>query len=233
MNSFYSKKIKSRTIKYYVVLFLWLLSCVLLAYFYMLRLREINELRKENEKYHLLLEDCWNAYIKRLEELIKEYQKNKVLFTTYIKDPDVDIYSLIVAMKVLENKDISLTSEMIHALLKTESDYNPNAISSKGAIGWMQLIEPTAKTEFLKARLPYSKELLSNPKINLMMGINHIIWLRKELLKKGKTDWEFVWYAYFNGLDSVFRADDKEIFQHFYVGRVGYNLFSLEGVPFK
>ncbi|MCO6056665.1 lytic transglycosylase domain-containing protein [Pseudomonas sp. MOB-449] len=51
-------------------------------------------------------------------------------------------YSLIVAQAAF---DYDVPAELLHAVIKTESNYDPSALSPKGAAGLMQLMPDTAR----------------------------------------------------------------------------------------
>lgn len=227
MNSFYSKKLQNCKLKYYIVLVCWLLTVAGFAYLNFWHFRIISDLKKENKQCLQELEDCiyknLQERIKEFEDLQREYEKNLQFFKN-LKNVDAHKVSLIIAIKVVQNKQIGLTSEIIHAILETESSYDIDAVSHKGAIGWMQLMEQTAKTEMLSLKIPFSKDLIKTPEFNLLLGIEHLIYLRKELLKRGKTEWFYVFYAYYNGLDATLRSSEVEILSHFYVGKIYYAL---------
>lgn len=57
-----------------------------------------------------------------------------------------------------------ITPELIKAIIRTESNNNPNAVSPKGAIGLMQIMPATA------AQYGVSPEQLRDPKVNQALG---------------------------------------------------------------
>ena len=59
--------------------------------------------------------------------------------------------------------------ELIHAIIRVESDYDPKAVSSKGAMGLMQLIPATAQR--FGVADPF------DPKQNLEGGVNYLKYL--------------------------------------------------------
>ncbi len=59
--------------------------------------------------------------------------------------------------------------KLVHAMIRVESDYDPTAISSKGAMGLMQLIPSTAER--------FGVEDPFNPKQNIQGGVGYLKYL--------------------------------------------------------
>ncbi len=70
------------------------------------------------------------------------------------------------------DKELFLT-----ALIYVESWFSPRAISSKGALGYMQLMLPTAKWVIKEYQLPYSVREILKPEVNIEMGIYYLNYL--------------------------------------------------------
>ena len=83
---------------------------------------------------------------------------------------------------------------LVHALITAESDWNPNAISSKGAQGLMQLMPPTAAELGVKDAF--------DPRQNIEGGVKHL----RNLLEKYDGDLDRVLAAYNAGGGAVDRA---------------------------
>jgi soluble lytic murein transglycosylase-like protein len=87
-----------------------------------------------------------------------------------------------------------LDPNLLHAMIKVESGYNPQALSAKGARGLMQLMPDTAR------RFGVSDAF--NPKENIRAGAEYIQWL----LKLFRGDVELALAGYNAGEQAVIRA---------------------------
>ncbi len=81
----------------------------------------------------------------------------------------------------------SIPPELVEAMIEVESAWRPEAMSSKGAVGLMQLMPPTARRFELRNRY--------NIEQNIRGGVSYIAWLYK--LFKG--DLRLVTAAYLAG----------------------------------
>lgn len=63
-----------------------------------------------------------------------------------------------------------LPEELIFAVMREESVFDPRAVSHADAYGLMQLIEPTAKHFAKQIGIPYRRSALLNPGVNIALG---------------------------------------------------------------
>ena len=83
--------------------------------------------------------------------------------------------------------------DLVHAIVRVESNYNPNAVSSRGAQGLMQLIPATARRFGVRDAF--------DPSANLEGGIRYL----KHLMELYDGDLELVLAAYNAGENAVSR----------------------------
>ncbi len=83
--------------------------------------------------------------------------------------------------------------ELVHAIIRVESDYNPGAVSHKGAMGLMQLVPATAHR--FGVQNPF------DPKQNIDGGVTYL----RHLLDMFQGDVELSLAAYNAGENSVLR----------------------------
>ena len=97
---------------------------------------------------------------------------------------------------------------LIYAIIKTESDFQSNAVSRVGAVGLMQMMPSTFKdiTEnFLYENLDVG--MLYDPETNIRYGVFYLSWL-----KTFYDNWDCVIAAYNGGLGNVDKwLKDKDI----------------------
>lgn len=72
----------------------------------------------------------------------------------------------------------AIAPALLRAVARQESAYQPDARSSAGAQGLMQLMPETAKLVTKRARLPANYAArLNDPKVNIQLGSYHLAWL--------------------------------------------------------
>lgn len=67
-----------------------------------------------------------------------------------------------------------LPADVVYAVMRQESAFQPRVQSAASAFGLMQLIEPTAKRMAQDLGLPYEKEMLSSPSYNIELGASYL-----------------------------------------------------------
>jgi len=101
-----------------------------------------------------------------------------------------------------------LDHALILAVIHAESKFRPEAVSSKGAIGLMQVTEATA--EWMASLMEiddYKREMLTDPEINIAIGCYFLNWLSVYY----PDELELALCAYNAGLGNVNRwlADER------------------------
>ncbi|MCP4702479.1 MAG: lytic transglycosylase domain-containing protein [Gammaproteobacteria bacterium] len=112
----------------------------------------------------------------------------------YFPSPPAHPYELLIRATALKT---GVEAALLHAVVKTESAYNPDAISHKGAAGLMQLMPDTAKRYGVTDR--------SDPVMNLLGGARYL----SDLLKLFNYDVSLALAAYNAGENAVIRYGNK------------------------
>jgi len=94
-------------------------------------------------------------------------------------------------------KETLIRPELLHAIIRAESAYDPNAVSRKGAVGLMQLMPGTAQRYGVSDR--------RNPKQNLRGGATYF----RDLLIQFDYDLKLAIAAYNAGENAVIRSGNK------------------------
>ncbi len=138
------------------------------------------------------------------------------LYTVILKRFYPDKYSEYV-YKYAE--EYSVESDWIFALIKTESNFNPNIISPSGAIGLMQLMEQTAKEE--AEDMEITDIDLQNPEINIMLGTKYF----SKLVKYYNNSYYLAMAAYNAGIGRVEKWIDS--------GVIKKDGSDIENIPYR
>ena len=104
------------------------------------------------------------------------------------------------------SKTHGIDYSLLKALVATESGFNPNAISPKGAVGLMQLIPPTAQRYGVTASKGSTiAKKLTDPRINIKAGARYLA----DLIRMFPGRLDLALAAYNAGEGAVQRAGNK------------------------
>ena len=100
----------------------------------------------------------------------------------------------------LYSAEFQISSHIIYAIIKTESNFDKDAVSPAGASGLMQLMPDTFS--WIAEVLGESREItdIFNPEINIRDGVFYLNYLYQHYL-----DWNLVFAAYNAGMGNVNR----------------------------
>lgn len=111
---------------------------------------------------------------------------------------------------------------LIFAIIKAESNFNPNVVSSSNAIGLMQLMDATAEEIATKLNIVYVKKAsLYNPELNIQLGTKYF----SNLLKEYKGNQLLALTAYNAGIGNVKKWIEQ--------GTIKEDGQDIENIPFK
>jgi soluble lytic murein transglycosylase len=104
-----------------------------------------------------------------------------------------------------ESKSNNIKPELVQSMIKIESNFSFNAVSSAGALGLMQIMPQTAKG--IARNLQISKYDLFDPCTSIKFGVNYIAWLNRYY--KGQI--EYMVAAYNGGAGNVDKWKTREL----------------------
>ena len=111
---------------------------------------------------------------------------------------------------------------MIFAIIKAESNFNPNVVSSSGAVGLMQLMDGTAEELCNKMDIFYVKKVsLYNPELNIQLGTKYF----SDLMKEYDNNYLLALTAYNAGIGNVKKWIEA--------GTIKEDGSDIENIPFK
>ena len=96
------------------------------------------------------------------------------------------------------SEEYSVPQEIIYAVIKCESSYEADVISSSGAVGLMQIMPSTFEDLCRRMGEEYNENLLYSPEVNIKYGTFYLSYLHSRY-----GVWETVFAAYNAGYGKV------------------------------
>ncbi len=111
-------------------------------------------------------------------------------------------YAEIVSKESAEN---NVPKNLILAVMREESHFNPSVVSSAKAEGLMQLMPATATWIATKKQIKYNSSTIQDPEVNIDLGV----WYLRYLLNQFKNDDTLAIEAYNAGITNVIAWQKK------------------------
>ena len=107
------------------------------------------------------------------------------------------------------SNEYELDKYLVYAVIHTESKFDETAISEKGAVGLMQLMEKTASECNEKAKFGYNiPEDLVDPEANIRIGCYYL----NKLSKAFNNNEKLILASYNAGMGNVYKWLDNEVY---------------------
>lgn len=119
-------------------------------------------------------------------------------------------------------KEYDVDPLMIFAIIKAESNFNPNVVSASGAVGLMQLMDSTAEELCNKMDIFYVKKVsLYNPELNIQLGTKYF----SNLMNEYNNNYLLALTAYNAGIGNVKKWIEA--------GTIKADGSDIENIPYK
>ncbi len=103
-----------------------------------------------------------------------------------------------------QNEDVGFTPSVILAVWRQESNFDPDALSNKDAMGMGQVLWTTALPYlYAMGHIRPNKAIMFDPVVNAEISIKHLLRLRQFYLGIGVRDWLWVFSEYFWGRGNI------------------------------
>ena len=179
-----------------MVRLLYLFSALILASFSALTWADLYGYVDENGRAHISTKQLDDRYKLFQHSVAKPNDQTKTVVAVTTKLPKISEKKLNLYNKQIQKvaKKYQIDPALVHAVILAESQYNPDAVSRRGASGLMQLMPDTVER--------YKVSDVFDPKQNIRAGTQYL----RDLLKLFGNDLELTIAAYNAGEGAVIKS---------------------------
>ena len=179
-----------------MVRLLYLFAALILASFSALSWADLYGYVDENGRAHISTKQLDDRYKLFQRSVAKPNDTTKTVVAVATKLPKISEKKLNLYNKQIQKvaKKYQIDPALVHAVILAESQYNPDAVSRRGASGLMQLMPDTVER--------YKVSDVFDPKQNIRAGAQYL----RDLLKLFDNDLELTIAAYNAGEGAVIKS---------------------------